>query len=189
VLDHEEGPAVLRGAPPSTARAQSGFTIAELMLALAVSAILVAIAVPSMRSFIENARIRATSESIQNGLSLARNEAVRRNERIEFVALDTGWQVRVPGSGTPLQEASGREGRNGLTLTFAPTDADRITFDSFGRTTANADASAAITQVDIESTNPPSSGIYRPLRLQIQATGAARLCNPAVGAGNPAVCL
>lgn len=180
---------MLRLATRNPPHAESGFTIAELMLALAVSAILVAIAVPSMRSFIENARIRATAESIQYGLSLARNEAVRRNERIEFVALDTGWEVRVPGSATPLQEASGREGRSGLTLTFTPDDADRITFDSFGRTTANADASDAITQVDVESSNPPSSGIYRPLRLQVQATGAARLCNPAASAGNPAVCL
>lgn len=170
-------------------RAQAGFTLAELMLALGISAILVAIAVPSMRSFIENARIRATSESLQNGLALARNEAVRRNERIEFVAQATGWVVRVPGSGTPLQEASGREGRGGLTLTLAPADADRITFDSFGRAIANVDGSPTLTGVDIASTSPPSSGNYRPLRIQIQATGAARLCNPAVGTGNPAVCL
>lgn len=166
-----------------------GFTLVELMTALGISAILVAIAVPTMRSFIENSRIRAASESLQNGLSLARNEAVRRNERIEFVSQATGWVVRVPGAATPLHEASGREGRGGLTLTIAPAGADRITFDSFGRTTANADASASLTQVDIVSSNPPSSGNYRPLRVQIQATGASRLCNPAVGTGNPAVCL
>jgi type IV fimbrial biogenesis protein FimT len=170
-------------------RTQAGFTLAELMLALGISAILVAIAVPSMRSMIENTRIRAASESIQNGLSLARNEAVRRNQRVEFVAQDTGWVVRLPGSTTPIQEASGREGRGGLELTFTPGDADRITFDAFGRRTANADGSAAITQVDIASANPPSSGIYRPLRLQVLATGSARLCNPAVSTGNPAVCL
>jgi type IV fimbrial biogenesis protein FimT len=175
--------------PARMRRDQSGFTLAELMLALGISAILVAIAVPSMRSFIDNSRIRATSESIQNGLSLARNEAVRRNRTIEFVALTTGWVVRVPGTTAAIQEASGREGRDGLTLTFTPGDADRITFDAFGRRTTNADGSAAITQVDVASSNPPSSGIYRPLRLQVLATGSARLCNPAVSTGNPAVCL
>lgn len=173
----------------SLAARPRGFTLVELMTALGISAILVAIAVPTMRSFIENSRIRAASESLQNGLALARNEAVRRNERIEFVAQDTGWVVRVPGSVTPLQQASGREGRTGLTLSMTPDDADRITFDSFGRSIANADGSASLTQVDIESTNPPSSGNYKPLRIQIQATGAARLCNPAVATGNPAVCL
>jgi type IV fimbrial biogenesis protein FimT len=166
-----------------------GFTLVELMLSLGVLAILVAIAVPSMRSFIENSRIRAASESLQNGVTLARNEAVRRNQRIEFVSLATGWVVRLPGTVTPLHEGSGREGRGGLTLTFAPGNADRITYDAFGRPTANADASATLTRVDIVSTNPPSSGIYRPLRVQIQVNGVPRLCNPAVGAGNPAVCL
>lgn len=181
---------MLSGAPrkPSMPRGAAGFTLVELMTALGISAILVAIAVPTMRSFIENSRIRAASESLLNGLALARNEAVRRNSRIEFVAQDTGWVIRVPGTTTPLNEATGREGRGGLTLTIAPDDADRITFDSFGRATANADGSAAISQVDIVSTNPPSSGNYRPLRLQIQATGSARLCNPAAVAG-PAVCL
>jgi type IV fimbrial biogenesis protein FimT len=166
-----------------------GFTLIELMTALGISAILVAIAVPSMRTFIENSRIRAASESLQNGLLLARNEAVRRNQRVEFVAQATGWVVRVPGVATPLHEASGREGRGGLTLTIAPANADRITFDSFGRTTANADASASLTQVDVVSSSPPTAGNYRPLRVQIQATGASRLCNPAVGATHPAVCL
>lgn len=180
-----EGPCTQAHRRPAAA----GFSLVELLTALGVSAILVAIAVPTMRSFIENSRIRAASESLQNGLSLARNEAVRRNQRVEFVTQATGWVVRVPGTVTPLHEATGREGRGGLTLTIAPVAADRITFDSFGRTIANADGSAALTQIDIVSTNPPSSGNYRPLRLQFQATGVARLCNPAVGAGNPAVCL
>jgi type IV fimbrial biogenesis protein FimT len=166
-----------------------GFTLIELMTALGVSAILVAIAVPSMRSFIENSRIRATSESMQNGMSLARNEAVRRNERIEFVTQATGWVVRVPGTVVPLHEATGREARGGLTLTITPANADRVTYDAFGRPTANGDGSAQMTAVDIASSNPPASGYYRPLRLQIQATGSARLCNPAVGPSNPAVCL
>lgn len=174
----------------ATGRAAArGFTIVEILVVLGVSSILMAIAVPTMRSFIENSRIRAASESLQNGITLARNEAVRRNERVEFVTQATGWVVRVPGSVTPLQEASGREGRGGLDLAMTPADADRVTYDAFGRPTANADASPRLTAVDIASSNPPSSGAYRPLRVQIQPSGSPRLCNPAVGLGNPAVCL
>lgn len=173
----------------SSIRLARGFTILELMIALGITAILVAIAAPTMRSFIENARIRASSESLQNGLSIARNEAVRRNARVEFVAVDTGWVVQLAGTADPLQSASGREGTDGLTLTLAPGDADRITYDAFGRPTANIDGSARLTQVDVASANPPSSSSYRPLRIQIQATGTARLCNPAVGTDNPARCL
>ena len=69
---------MLSGLPGTRSR---GFTLVELMTALGISAILVAIAVPTMRAFIENSRIRAASESLQNGLALARNE-VRTLDRI-----------------------------------------------------------------------------------------------------------
>jgi type IV fimbrial biogenesis protein FimT len=188
MLDQPQGTDML-SRRSAAAQAVRGFTVVELMVALGISAILVAIAAPTMRSFIENARIRASSESLQNGLTLARNEAVRRNQRIEFVAQPTGWVVRVPGTTTPLHSATGDEGRRGLTLTMTPNGADRITYDPFGRATANADASATLTAVNVVSTNPPSSSSYRPLRVQIQATGASRLCNPAAAATHPTVCL
>jgi type IV fimbrial biogenesis protein FimT len=167
----------------------AGVTLVELLIAISVTAILLSIATPSMRAFIENVRIRATSESLQNGLALARAEAVRRNQNIEFVRLTTGWVVRVPGTSTALHTASGKEGSNGIAMTMAPTGADRITYDSFGRTVANADSSASLTTVDIASAHPPSVGNYRPLRVQIQATGAPRVCNPAVGTSDPRACL
>lgn len=167
----------------------AGFTLTELLIAVAVTGVLLAIATPSMRALIENVRIRATSESLQNGLALARAEAVRQNRTIEFVRLTTGWVVRVPGTGTALHTASGKEGNNGISLTIAPAGADRITYDSFGRTVTNADASASLTSVDIASAHPPSVGNYRPLRVQIQATGSPRVCNPAVGSTDPRACL
>lgn len=167
----------------------AGFTLVELMVTVAVVAILAGIAAPAMRVFIENARIRATSESLQNGLSLARAEAVRLNRNIEFVREPSGWVVRVPGTIDPLHAASGRESGTGVDLSPAPAGADRITFDPFGRRIANANGSAALNQIDIESVSPPSSTMYRPLRVQIQATGAPRLCLPAAGAADPKACL
>jgi type IV fimbrial biogenesis protein FimT len=176
-------------APQTHRRSIDGFTLVELLVTISVTAILMAIATPAMRALIENVRIRATSESLQNGLSLARAEAVRRNQRIEFVRLSTGWVVRVPGTTTALHSGSGKEGNKGIALTIAPTGADRVTYDSFGRTTTNADGSASLTSVGIASANPPSVGNYRPLRVQIQATGSPRVCNPAVGSTDPKACL
>ena len=167
----------------------AGVTLIELLIAVSVTAILLAIATPSMRAFIENVRIRATSESLQNGLALARAEAVRRNQAIEFVRLTTGWVVRVPGTSAALHTASGKEGNNGIAVTIAPSGADRITYDAFGRTTANADGSSPLSTVDIASAHPPSVGNYRPLRVQIQATGAPRVCNPAVSSTDSKACL
>ena len=166
-----------------------GFTIVELMVGLAIAAILAAVAAPAMGVFVANSRIRSSSESLQYGLSLARAEAVRLNRRVEFVRSAAGWVVRVPGTAAPLHAASGKEGTGNLVLTMAPAGADRITYDSFGRRAANANASAPLTQIDIATANPPSSVNYRPLRVQIQATGSARLCQPNADAGDPRACL
>jgi type IV fimbrial biogenesis protein FimT len=171
---------------PARAR---GFTIVELMVAVVIAAILMTIAAPAMRSFIENARIRATSESLQSGLALARNEAVRQNRAVEFVSRPTGWVIRLSGAVAVMHSASGKEGRKGITLTISPTDATRITYDQFGRVMPNADGSASLTRIDIASSNPPSSGIYRPLSVQLQATGAPRVCDPSVGTTDSKACL
>jgi type IV fimbrial biogenesis protein FimT len=173
-----------------SARARArGFTIVELMVAVTIAAILLSIAAPAMRSFIENARIRATSESLQSGLDLARNEAVRQNRAVEFVSRPAGWVIRLSGTVAVMHTASGKEGRKGISLTISPANATRITYDPFGRVTPNADGSASLTRIDIDSSSPPSSGIYRPLSVQLQATGAPRVCDPSVGTTDSKACL
>jgi len=64
----------------------SGFTLIELMTALLVLAILVAIAVPSYRSVIKNGNIVASSGEIVSVLQFARTEAVRRGKSVRLVA-------------------------------------------------------------------------------------------------------
>jgi type IV fimbrial biogenesis protein FimT len=168
--------------------AMRGFTLVELMTGIGISAILAAIAVPQFNVFIQNARIRASAESLQNGLSLARAEAVRRNERVEFVRSSAGWTVNSLASGT-LHEAGGKEGTKGLSVMIGPDGADRITYDSAGRRTPNQDDSDPIVSIDIGSSSPSSSASYRPLRIQMQSSGSARLCWPAAPKNDTRMCL
>jgi len=67
----------------------SGFSLIELMVGLAVLAILLALGVPALSSWMQNTQIRNEAESIQNGLQLARAEAVRRNAVVRFQLVDT----------------------------------------------------------------------------------------------------
>jgi type IV fimbrial biogenesis protein FimT len=64
------------------------------MIGLVVLAILLALAMPSFSEFIRNSKIRNAAETIQNGLTLARGEAVRRNTNVQFI-LGSGasWTV------------------------------------------------------------------------------------------------
>lgn len=56
-----------------------GFTLIELMITIAIVAIMAAIAFPSMRSFVINTRITNRTEQISNLMRFAKAEAIRRN--------------------------------------------------------------------------------------------------------------
>lgn len=66
------------------ARRQGGFTIIEMVVAIAVLGLIVLVATPSIGTWLANIRIRNTAESLQNGIQLARSEAVRRNQNMSF---------------------------------------------------------------------------------------------------------
>lgn len=61
-----------------------GFSLIELLLGITITGILLVMGVPSFKSWIQNAQIRTATEAIQNGLEMARAEAVRRNTLVRF---------------------------------------------------------------------------------------------------------
>ena len=66
-----------------------GFSIIELMVMVSIAGILLAVAVPSLQATINSARTRGVAESVYNGLSLARSEAIRRNAPMRFQLVST----------------------------------------------------------------------------------------------------
>jgi Tfp pilus assembly protein FimT len=57
----------------------AAFTVLELLVTLAVAAILLLTAVPSFQQYTQRQNMKAAVNSLHNGLLLARNEAVHRN--------------------------------------------------------------------------------------------------------------
>ncbi len=55
-----------------------GFTLLELMIALSVAGIIVALAIPSMRDFIRNNRLTGAANDMLHSIQVARSEAVKR---------------------------------------------------------------------------------------------------------------
>lgn len=68
------------------ASGQRGFTLIELMLAVAVLSILVGIGVPAYNDTIRNNQISATGADLITALTLARNEAMKRSLRVSVCA-------------------------------------------------------------------------------------------------------
>jgi type IV fimbrial biogenesis protein FimT len=81
-----------------------GFTVIELMIGVALFALLMTLAFPSFVGMMNNARLRDTGASIMAGLQSARTEALRRNQTVEFALtadpVTDGSDIGVTANGT-----------------------------------------------------------------------------------------
>jgi len=70
-----------------------GFTLIELMIAIAIVAILLTVAAPSFSQAIANHRVKAAATDIHMSLLKARSEATLRNTNVTITPDGGGWAV------------------------------------------------------------------------------------------------
>lgn len=88
--------ALRRSAAPVTRR---GFSIVELLIVIAIAAILATIAVPSFRDMLRTTRQSSALGLVINDLNLARGEAIKRNSSVIVCARNaTGDDCAVTGA-------------------------------------------------------------------------------------------
>jgi type IV fimbrial biogenesis protein FimT len=74
----------------------TGFTLIELMVALAVAAILVTVAAPGLTGLVAEQRVITTTNRFVTALHLTRSEAVRRGTRVTLCASTDGQTCNSP---------------------------------------------------------------------------------------------
>jgi len=186
---------------------QAGMSIIEVMIGLVIMGILLALGLPSMATWLNNSQIRTAGETVLAGLTLARVEAVRRNQVVRFQLVSdltsgcaimqsgTSWVVSLddptgqcdqPPSDTAapriIQSRSGAEGTPRAVVAAAT--AGTVYFNGLGRVTSPG---GALNMTQLSISNPTGGtcehvdgGAMRCLRIDISLGGEARMCDPAV---------
>lgn len=184
-------------------------SLIELMVGIAIVAILFSLAAPSFSTWIQGTHIRTAAEAMQSGLMLARSEAVRRNTSVRFqltTTLDsscalstsgTNWVVSQDDPSGACDSASPdpadlnppaprivqkRAGAEGSKNALVAAGQSAIVFNGLGRVTP---VPAGAISFDI--TNPiggacvadTTPGPMRCLRVTVSTGGQVRMCDPA----------
>ncbi|MCE5182169.1 MAG: GspH/FimT family pseudopilin [Betaproteobacteria bacterium] len=197
----------------TTSTRQEGVSLIELMIGLVIMAILLSAGLPAFKLWLQNSQNRTAAESIQNGLQLARTEAVRRNTNVRFdltsaaglVTWNVGCVTTSADCPATIQTRSGSEGtsnaRVGVSATAIPSPAPAnqfsaavsagtglpagATFNGLGRI-PSANIGTDITRIDITNAIEATA---RRLVVTIGTGGTIRMCDPALSlSANPQGC-
>jgi type IV fimbrial biogenesis protein FimT len=196
--------------------AQRGMSVIEVMIAVTLAALLLAMGVPAFIKGAQSRQIRTAADGIQSGLQVAKTEALRRNRNVKFqLRNDSGWTVGCdpvdaslisgePACPAEIQKREALEGsanaRTATSEVVAATGSgagtavftDALTFTPLGRVAATTLGAGnnAIFQVTNPSggTCAAAGGDMRCLNIIVSSGGQIRMCDPAVAAGDPRAC-
>jgi len=104
-------------------RHENGFTIIELMITIAIAALLLTLGVPALQDMVRNNRMVSQTNNLVSDIQLARGEAIKRNTQVAMCRsndLDTtptcggsaqdwttGWLVFADANGNGTYESAG----------------------------------------------------------------------------------
>ena len=138
---------------------QGGFTAIEMMITLAVVAVLAALAAPSFQQLIATQRIKSVASALNESLWVARSEALKRNDKVAFNFTNSGddtvvgdWKITQSsdGTGTALLQQMGSPSVLSTTSTGSNV---LFVFNSSGRLTSGGSSSIKL--------SVPSANVHR----------------------------
>lgn len=143
-----------------------GFTIIELLVVVAILAIVATVAVPSFQRVIENNRLATESNRLFSAMSFARSEAVRVGDNVSLSAkaggFDEGWCVHL---GATCENANIlRQFDAGNQLAYAGS-ANTLTFNARGEMTN------ASFQISLEPSNCAAGATDKTRTVSVSLSG------------------
>ncbi len=159
---------------------QHGVTLIELLAVLVIIGILLMGVISYGKNYITNAKVRATSEELRDGLLYARAQAITRNTVINFSATANGsWQVTTPTS-TPADAVIQSRSTNVATVNVAGADAAGKSLMSASFSGSGRPGKPVIFNITPQSIscNGANGSSATCLRVQVDSGGQVKICNP-----------
>lgn len=99
-----------------------GFTLVELMITIALLAIILSLAVPNMGFFVKKRALRSTFDELRLSLAYARSEAVKQGKNIYVLPATGGWALGwcVTESSSSCDPSNDDPSNKQLLRTFTP---------------------------------------------------------------------
>ena len=168
---------------------KAGFSLPELLVVLAIAAVMAGIALPDYRQMIRAQQLKAAASDLFGAIDLARTQAIARGRRVQLVPLDAaggdwsgGWVVfvdqdgdRRPGFGEEVIQRY-RAPAKGIAVAAvfsSQQGAAYLAYNSVGRSCSDTSSQTA----RFGTLSLVQGGQIR--RIKINMLGRARLCDPA----------
>ena len=173
-------------------RRNGGFTLIELMVTIALAAVLMALAAPSFVQYQRNSELTSLTNSLLAAINAAKGEAMKTGRNAFVIPLGTGWN-----SGWVVYVDTNRDNAytEGTDITVQKQDAVKsyfditgnsiaagsspyIKFDSTGYSTDTNAAPVALTLSISRNDTTSASVSEESRRVVIARTGRVRTCKP-----------
>jgi len=117
----------------------SGFTLIELMVTIAVLAIIVGIAAPSISNQLANQRVKSTTATLVNALKEAKVESILRRQNVTVIYTNTTTPktIRLQAGGNDISSYSISD-KSVVTQTITPSTVSNIVFQPNKKMANNA---------------------------------------------------
>lgn len=156
-----------------------GFTLVEMMVVVAIVAVVAAIAVPNFSALIEGRKVRAAAEQLRDVLVLARQEALKRNAPVVVASVNNVVTATISefGANPALGLAEFQ--------TKATVPNKTVTISGSGR--ASASTTFAISPA--KAACKADGGVVTCYSVQVLTGGAVRICDPTLSTEKVGACL
>lgn len=112
---------------------QSGFTVVELLIAMAIAAVLAAIALPGIGRMVESSRLTSTANGFVEAFMVARSEAIKRGQAVRVIPGEgnVGFNVVLSADEDQVIRSFENEAADNVVVKFVP-DVEFVEYRSNG---------------------------------------------------------